>query len=66
MPGGPRAAIPLALVGFCTTSLAIGLALVPAPEEPNQVLAAAKVAGLTLLLVLVGALVYRAGRRRQV
>ncbi len=65
VPGGPRAAIPLALVGFCTTSLAIGLALVPAPEEPNQALAAAKVAGLTLLLVLLGALVYRVGRRRQ-
>ncbi len=64
VPGGARVAIPLALIGFFTTSLTIGLALIPAPEEPNKVLAVTKVAGLTIVLVLCGALVYRAGRRR--
>jgi hypothetical protein len=66
VPGGPRAAIPLAIIGFLTTSLAIGLALIPAADEPNKALAVTKVAGLTILLVLCGALVYWTNRRRQV
>jgi glutamate:GABA antiporter len=64
VPGGARIAIPLALLGFATTSLSIGLALVPAPDEPNKLLAVTKVAGLTLLLLFAGAGVYAAGRRR--
>ena len=55
----------LALIGFMTTSLAIGLALVPAPDESNKALAVTKVAGLTILLVLCGAMVYWANRRRR-
>ncbi len=65
VPGGRSVAIVLAVIGFCTTTLTIGLALIPAAEEPNKALAVTKVAGLTILLVLGGALVYRAGRRRQ-
>jgi uncharacterized protein (TIGR03382 family) len=65
VPGGPRAAIPLALVGFFTTTLTIGLALIPSPEEPNKMLVVTKAAGLTILLVLGGALVYAMGRRRR-
>ena len=65
VPGGRGVAILLAIVGFCTTTLTIGLALIPAPDEPNKALAVTKVAGLTLLLVLAGGVVYRFGRRRQ-
>jgi amino acid transporter len=64
VPGGSRVAIAVALIGLCTTSLTIGLALVPAADEPNKALAVAKVAGLTLLLVLAGAAVYHTGRGR--
>jgi glutamate:GABA antiporter len=64
-PGGPGAAVLLGVVGFCTTALAIGLALIPPAEEPNKVLAVTKVAGLTILLVLLGTVVYLVGRGRQ-
>ncbi len=63
VPGGSRVAIPLALVGLCTTTLSIGLALVPAPDEPNKLLAVTKVAALMLLLVLAGGAVYAARKR---
>ena len=64
VPGGRPVATALAGLGFCTTAGTIGLAMVPAESDPNPVLAVAKVAGLTVLLVLAGALVYFAGRRR--
>jgi amino acid transporter len=64
-PGGRWGAITLAGIGFGTTSISIVLALIPAADEPNKVLAVSKVAGLTLLLVGLGALVYLLGRRRQ-
>jgi amino acid transporter len=65
VPGGSPVAISLAAVGLATTSMSIILALVPAPDEPNKVLAVTKVAGLTLLLLAAGALVYRQGKRRK-
>ena len=65
VPGGPGVAILLAIVGFFTTTLTIGLALIPAPDEPNKALAVTKVAGLTFSSCWPGALVYRFGRRRQ-
>ena len=43
----------------------IVLALIPADDDPNKLLAGAKIAGLTLLLVAAGALVYHLGRRRR-
>jgi amino acid transporter len=64
VPGGTPVAITLAALGFCTTAGSIGLAMVPAEDEPDKLLAVTKVVGLTLLLVLVGAGVYLAGRRR--
>lgn len=64
VPGGAPVAIVLAVVGLCTTTLSIGLALIPAADEANKLLAVTKVAGLTLLLVLAGGAVYAAGRRR--
>jgi amino acid transporter len=65
VPGGRPAAIALAALGFATTTGSIGLALIPADDEPNKALAVTKVAGLTLLLVGAGALVYLLGRRRR-
>ena len=64
VPGGTPVAIGLAGLGFCTTAGSIGLAMVPAEDEPDPVLAVIKVVGLTVLLVLAGAAVYFAGRRR--
>jgi amino acid transporter len=64
VPGGRPVATGLASVGFATTALAIGLALVPADDEPNKPLAVTKVVGLTVLLVAAGAAVYWLGRRR--
>jgi len=65
VPGGRPVATLLASVGFCVTAASIVLALVPAEDEPNKVLAITKVAGLTALLVLGGAAVYLRGRRRR-
>jgi glutamate:GABA antiporter len=64
VPGGRRVALLVGAVGFLTTALSIGLALIPADDEPNKVLAVTKVAGLTLLLVAGGAFVYVLGMRR--
>jgi preprotein translocase subunit YajC len=41
------------------------LSLVPSAEEPNKVLATAKVVGLSALLVGVGAAMYYAAKRKQ-
>ena len=65
VPGGRPVATLLGVVGFGVTAAAIGLALVPAEDEPNKLLAVTKVAGLTALLVLGGAAVYLGGRRRR-
>jgi amino acid transporter len=64
VPGGPRVAIGLAALGFIVTALSIVLACVPPDEEPNKLLAVAKVVGSSLLLVGIGVAVYVAGRRR--
>jgi hypothetical protein len=57
-------AVALAALGLTVTTVSIGLALIPAEDEPDKLLAVAKVAGLTILLVASGALVYFLGRRR--
>ena len=66
VPGGRPVATALACLGFATTLVSIGLALVPADDEANKMLAVVKVAGLTLLLVAVGTIVYALGKRRRV
>jgi glutamate:GABA antiporter len=65
VPGGRPVAVGLAAVGFVVTAISIGLALIPAEDEPNKVLTVTKVAGLTILLVAGGALVYFLGKRRE-
>jgi amino acid transporter len=64
VPGGPPVARLIAVVGFLTTSLTITLSLFPPPDEPNKMLAVIKIVGLTGLLLLAGAAIYWAGRRR--
>jgi len=51
-------------LGFVTTGLTIALSLIPPPDEPNKLLALFKVVGGTGALVLVGAGIYWAGKRR--
>ena len=64
VPGGSRVAIALACVGLTTTLCAIGLALLPAADEPNKPLAVVKIVGLTGVLLGVGAAIYAFSRRR--
>ena len=54
----------VAIVGFSTTVFTIVLSVIPQPDEPNKPLAVLKVVGLSGLLVLIGAWVYFAGKRR--
>jgi amino acid transporter len=64
VPGGRRAAVALASVGFVVTAISIVLACVPPDEEPNKTLAVVKVVGSSAVLIAIGAIVYFIGRRR--
>jgi amino acid transporter len=61
IPGGSPAVAVLGVVGLLTTLGSIGLSLVPAEDNPNQLLALVKVVGLTLAMVGAGVWVYRRG-----
>ena len=63
LPGGKRFAIPLAGMGFFSTTAAIILSLFPAEDERNPGAALAKIVVMTLVLLLGGFAVYRRGRR---
>src|SRR5438874_12406411 len=54
VPGGPRVAVALAVLGFATTAVSIVLACVPGADEPNRALAVTKIVGSSLLLVVIG------------
>jgi len=64
VPGGKPIAKLAAFVGLFTTTLTILLSVVPQPDEPNKPLAVLKVVGGSLLLLGIGAGIYRAGRKR--
>jgi amino acid transporter len=64
VPGGKRVARLVAIVGFATTTFTIALSLIPQPDEPNKLLAVIKIVGLSGLLVLIGAWIYWAGKKR--
>ncbi len=67
LPGGARAMFAIAALGFATTLAALVLAFIPAAEEANKPLAVAKTVGLTVLLLLSGAVVYaRSERARRI
>jgi amino acid transporter len=65
VPGGRPVAILVSCVGFATTLFTIGLSLVPPAEEPNKLLATAKIVGLSAILVGVGATMYYAAKRKR-
>jgi amino acid transporter len=57
-PGGRPVAIAAAVIGSITTAVAMVIALLPPPGEKHPALAVAKVAGGSLALLLVGAVLY--------
>ncbi len=63
LPGGRRLAIPLACLGFFSTTAAIILALFPAEDERNPAAALFKIVAMTCVLLLAGVAVYRRGQR---
>jgi glutamate:GABA antiporter len=65
VPGGSRVAIALAILGLITTTITIGLSVLPAEDEPNKPLAVLKIVGLTFILLAAGWIVYALGKRRQ-
>ncbi len=64
IPGGRLTVVTLALIGLATTVGAMVLAFVPPADEVNPALAACKIAGMTTVLLLAGAIVYFVGRAR--
>ncbi|MGA2696593.1 MAG: APC family permease [Terriglobales bacterium] len=66
VPGGKPVAYLIATVGFLTTLLTIVLSVIPQPDEVNKPLAILKVVGGSIVLVLIGAWIYWAGRRRAI
>jgi amino acid transporter len=64
VPGGKPVAKSVAVVGLLTTTFTIILSVIPQADEPNKALAVGKVVGLSALLVLIGAWIYVAGKRR--
>lgn len=64
VPGGRPVAKLVAAVGLVTTCLTIVLSMIPQPDEPNKPLAVLKIVGLSGLLVLIGAWIYWAGKKR--
>jgi glutamate:GABA antiporter len=63
LPGGKRVAIPLACVGFFSTTAAIILSAFPAEDERNPGTALFKIIAMTLVLLLSGMAVYLRGQR---
>jgi glutamate:GABA antiporter len=64
VPGGKRLAIPLAVLGFTTTTLTILFSCVPQADDPNKLLAVLKVVGGSVVLVAIGAGIYWMGKQR--
>lgn len=64
VPGGKWAAIGLAVIGLAVTSFAIGLAMLPAADEPNKPLAVVKIIGLTAILIGAGWAVFARSQRK--
>jgi hypothetical protein len=58
-------AVAVAAVGFATTAVSIVLAMVPSEQEVNKALAVLKIAGLSLLPLVLGIVTYAAGKRKK-
>ncbi len=64
IPGGRPVATTLGALGFATTLVTIVFSVIPAADEPHKLLAVAKIAGLTGLLLAVGVLLFAFGKSR--
>jgi glutamate:GABA antiporter len=64
VPGGAVMAKLVASLGLVTTAVTIALSLIPQPDEPNKPLALLKVVGGCGVLLLIGVLLYVAGKKR--
>jgi glutamate:GABA antiporter len=62
IPGGRPVAIVVGVVGFITTVITIGCSMIPANDEPDKILAVAKIVGLTAILLAAGVLVFGWGK----
>lgn len=65
VPGGRPVAFTLAGLGFLTTMLTIVLAAVPTDDEPNKLLAVAKVVLATVFAIASGALVFAIAQKKR-
>jgi amino acid transporter len=65
VPGGPKVAVAMAVLGWLTTAASIVLATVPPDDEPDKTLAVVKVVGASVVLVAVGVVIYAVGRRKE-
>jgi glutamate:GABA antiporter len=65
VPGGATVAVAVAAVGFATTAVSIVLAMVPSEQEVTKTLAVLKIAGLSLLPLVLGIVTYAAGKRKK-
>jgi glutamate:GABA antiporter len=63
LPGGTRVAVVLASVGILSTSATIVLSLFPAADEPHPIVAFSKIVGMTAVVLVAGAAVYKQGER---
>jgi amino acid transporter len=63
IPCGVVGAKFISAIGICTSLFAIVLSLFPGPNEPNQVLPLLKVLVPVLLLIVMGALIYKSGQK---
>ena len=64
VPGGRPMAVLVAIVGMFMTILTIVLSTIPQPDEANKPLAVLKVVGGSAVLLVIGAWLYWAGKRR--
>jgi glutamate:GABA antiporter len=64
VPGGAPVAKLFGVMGFLVSVAAIILACVPADDDPNKTLAVVKIVGGSLVLLVVGAIIYFMGKRR--
>ncbi len=66
VPGGRPVAITLATIGLLSTAFTIVLSVIPGEDEPNKVLAIAKVLISTAILIGIGVAIFlRAERKRR-
>ena len=66
VPGGPVGATLVGVSGLLVTLFAMGVAMVPPPDEARPLLFEAKVVGGALGFILLGGLVYWRAHRKSV